>query len=647
MEQYFGPEGLLAGKIQGFEFRSAQLEMAQAVSDCLDEDRPLLVEAGTGTGKTWAYLIAAIASGRKVIVSTGTKTLQDQILDHDIPLLRKHLFANLKVVCLKGRKNYLCRRRFKEFAYQPTFWNRDEARLFRKLQEWAGRTRTGDRSEAGWLPDRFHAWDEVSSNREQCLGQDCEEQARCFLMKARAEAAQARMVIVNHHLFVADLAVRRAGYGEVIPEYQAVVFDEAHQLEDVIGLHFGLQFNIRTLGDLRRDLLREIKRDGGKIRDLQELETTLQHLEVMERLLPAQLRKSAGQQGRFRLDLQRVGTAFVGACGTIIEALKHIAAIVSRFKEDRPPLESSHGWSLELAHCLQSFLDQKDSSLIYWAEVTANSAALHGTPVEVSGIVREHLFAKTSAVVMTSATLSVGGTFEYFRSALGAPDNRREVLLHSPFSYEDQALLYIPSRFPLPHEASFCSSLVEDSLRILQKTKGRALFLFTSYRNLHECHRQLQGRLPYPLLVQGQKAKRALLAEFKEKVDSVLFATSSFWQGIDVPGEALSCLLIDKLPFEVPDDPITAARMEWAAAQGGNAFYQYQVPRAVIQLKQGVGRLIRSSHDRGVVAIFDMRLRAKSYGQLFLQSIPRFRLIDSMEPMDKFLDSRVFEKPSE
>ncbi len=639
MLQYFGPEGLLAQKLPRFEFRSAQLEMAQAVSDCLGEERPLLVEAGTGTGKTWAYLIAAITSGRKIVVSTGTKTLQDQILDHDVPLLKEHLFPKLKVVCLKGRKNYLCRRRFKEFAFQPTFWNRDEAKLFRKFQAWATRTRTGDRSEIGWLPDRFHTWDEVSSNREQCLGQECEDLAQCFLTRARAEAAHAHLVIVNHHLFVADLAVRQSG-GEVIPEYQAVIFDEAHQLEDVIGQYFGLQFNLYMLGDLRRDLLRELKRDAGKTKDLQTIQATVQQLEVLERLLPAQLKKSAGQQGRFRLDLERAGSAFVDTCRRAIEALKHIAGILSRYRDERPPLESCHQWSLELATCLQSFLDQNDPSLVYWFELTPQSVALYGTPIEVSKIVEQQLFSKVSAVVMTSATLSVGDSFEYCRSALGIPASRREVLLRSPFSYADQALLYIPGRFPLPHEPSFCSSLVEESLKILEKTRGRALFLFTSYRNLHECHRQLKDRLPYPLLVQGQQAKRALLAEFKEKVDSVLFATSSFWQGIDVPGEALSCLLIDKLPFEVPDDPVTAARMESFASDGRNAFYQYQVPRAVIQLKQGVGRLIRSSRDRGIVAIFDMRLRTKSYGKLFLQSLPNFRTVDSPAAMEDFLDSQ-------
>ncbi len=275
--------------------------------------------------------------------------------------------------------------------------------------------------------------------------------------------------------------------------------------------------------------------------------------------------------------------------------------------------------------------------MVYWVELTANGATLYGTPVEVSGLVRENLFDKIRRVVLTSATLSVGGSFDYLREALGVPDDRRELLLESPFSYEKQGLLYIPSDFPLPSDPSFCSALAEHSLQILQKTRGRALFLFTSYRNLHECHQRMRDRLPYPILVQGQKAKRALLAEFKEEVGSVLLATNSFRQGIDIPGEALSCLLIDKLPFEVPDDPVTAARMEWAAAGGGSAFYRYQVPRAVIQLKQAVGRLIRSSQDRGVVAIFDMRLRTRSYGRLFLESLPPFRLIDSTEALDRFL----------
>jgi ATP-dependent DNA helicase DinG len=639
MEQYFGSGGILAQRLSHFEFRSAQLEMAQAVSDCLGEEKPLLVEAGTGTGKTWAYLVAAVASGKKVVVSTGTKTLQDQILDHDVPLLRQHLFPKLKVVCLKGRKNYLCRRRLKDFAYQPTFWNREEAKLFRRLQTWAQRTRTGDRSEIDWLPDRFQTWDEVSSSREQCLGQDCDEQTGCFLARARQQAAQSQLVIVNHHLFVADLAVRRGGYGEVIPEYQAVIFDEAHQLEDVVGLYFGLQFSLFKLSDLRRNLSSEIKRDGGKTKDLPSLQQTVQQLEALERLLPVDLMKSAGQPGRYRLDLQKVGAGFLDTCRKILGAMSHIAELLSRHKEGNPGLESCHQWSLELSSTLQTLLAQKDSGFVYWFELTQHSLALHGTPIEVAQIVRQELFKKVTAVVMTSATLSVAGSFDYFRNALGIPDDRREVLLRSPFSYEDQAILYIPGKFPLPHESAFCPSLAEESLRILQKTRGRALFLFTSYRNLYELHRHLKDRLPFPLLVQGQKTKRALLSEFKDKVDSVLFATSSFWQGIDVPGEALSCLLIDKLPFEVPDDPVTAARMEYVTGQGRNSFYQYQVPRAVIQLKQGVGRLIRSSHDRGIVALFDMRLRTKSYGQLFLKSLPGFRVVDSPAALDHFLDN--------
>lgn len=640
MDQYFGPEGLLARKLPRFEFRAAQLEMARAVSTCLREERPLLVEAGTGTGKTWAYLIAAAESGKKIIVSTGTKTLQDQILDHDVPILKEHLFPKLKVVCLKGRKNYLCRRRFKEFAFQPTFWNREEARLFRRLQTWANRTRTGDRSEIGWLPDRYQTWDEVSSSREQCTGQDCEEQPRCFLARARLEAAQANLVIVNHHLFVADLAVRQAGYGEVLPEYQAVIFDEAHQLEDVIGLYFGIQFNLFSLNDLRRDLLGELKRDAGKTRDLQPLHQTVQQLEALERSLPVYLKKSTGaSQGRFRLDIGKAGDGFTDSCHRIIAALNHTAESISRYKESRPTLEACHQWSLELVRSLRTLLDQNDPGLVYWFELTPRNLVLYGTPIDVSQIVQERLFSKVPAVVMTSATLSVADSFDYFRTALGIPDSRHEVLLRSPFSYEDQAILYMPRNFPLPHEPAFCASLAEESLRILQKTRGRALFLFTSYRNLYELHRLLKDRLPYPLLVQGQKAKRTLLNEFREKVDSVLFATSSFWQGIDVPGEALSCLLIDKLPFEVPDDPVTAARMELVTAQGRNSFYQYQVPRAVIQLKQGVGRLIRSSRDRGVVAIFDMRLQTKSYGQLFLKSLPSFRLVDSLAGLDRFLDT--------
>ncbi len=637
MQKYFGPEGILASAVQGFEYRKGQLEMAQAVFECFRSETPLMVEAGTGTGKTWAYLVPAILSGRKVIVSTGTKTLQDQIFDHDIPFLKKNIDPRLKAVCLKGRRNYLCRRRFLEFCYQPTLWNKEEAKLFRRFQKWAATSSTGDRAEIEWLPDNFRTWNEVCSTSEHCLGQQCSEFSRCHLTRLRNEAARANIVVVNHHLFFADLALRRRGGGEVIPEYQAVVFDEAHQLEDVVGEYFGIHFSSITIAQLAQDILKECRRDSKKL-GLKSIQTVGQQLEVLSRLFHHNLFNAGNGAGRFRFDPAKAGNDFGDTCRQITHALAELPAMVEPFAEKAENFAGAGRRSNELSAALQLLIEQKDESFVYWHELTQQAAFLNATPIEVAPMLKEFLFPSTAAVVMTSATLSVAGGFEFVRNSLGVPPESRELLLRSPFAFEHQAIAYIPSRFPAPNDRTFCAQMAEQAAEIMEKTGGRTLFLFTSYRNMYEVHKLFEGKISFPLLVQGQKTKRALLQEFKDRVDSVLLATSSFWQGIDVPGEALSCVIIDKLPFEVPDDPVIAARVDRISRSGGNAFYEYQVPRAAIQLKQGIGRLIRSSRDRGVIAIFDVRMLTRSYGQVFVKSLPPCRVVHSLDEIDTFVD---------
>ena len=636
MQKYFGPEGILASAVQGFEYRKGQLEMAQAVFECFRSETPLMVEAGTGTGKTWAYLVPAILSGRKVIVSTGTKTLQDQIFDHDIPFLKKNIDPRLKAVCLKGRRNYLCRRRFLEFCYQPTLWNKEEAKLFRRFQKWAATSSTGDRAEIEWLPDNFRTWNEVCSNSEHCLGQQCSEFSRCYLTRLRNEAARANIVVVNHHLFFADLALRRRGGGEVIPEYQAVVFDEAHQLEDVVGEYFGIHFSSITIAQLAQDILKECRRDSKKL-GLKPIQTVAQQLEVLSRLFHHNLFNAGNGAGRFRFDPAKAGNTFADTCRQITHALAELPAMVEPFAEKAENFAGAGRRSSELSAALQLLIEQKDESFVYWHELTQQAAFLNATPIEIAPVLKDFLFPATAAVVMTSATLSVAGAFDFVRNSLGVPPESRELLLRSPFEFERQAIAYIPSRFPAPNDRAFCTQIAEQAAEIMKKTGGRTLFLFTSYRNMYEVHKLFEGKISFPLLVQGQKTKRALLQEFKDKVDSVLLATSSFWQGIDVPGEALSCVIIDKLPFEVPDDPVIAARVDRISRSGGNAFYEYQVPRAAIQLKQGIGRLIRSSRDRGVIAIFDVRMLTKSYGQVFVKSLPPCRVVHSLDEIETFV----------
>lgn len=620
----------------GFEFRSSQLEMAQAVFASLKEGYPLLAEAGTGTGKTWAYLIPAVLSGQKVVVSTGTKTLQDQILDHDIPFLKAHLFPGVQVVCLKGRKNYLCRRKFRLFAHQPSLWSREEAMLFQRFQEWAASTHSGDRAEIDWLPDNFHTWNEVSSSSDQCLGQQCADYSRCFLTTLRQEASRADLLIVNHHLYFADLALRIAGRGEILPEYDSVVFDEAHQLEDVISLYFGLEFSNGKVSELVRDIHRESGGKSVRVEHIDEIRRIGEHLEILGRQFYQHLAHAKGLHGRFPLNPDLCGSEFASTCRQVIHALEQLNAQLSRL-QGNAVFDSFIRRGERLLSAVREIQEQADPALVYWYELTGRTALVHGTPIEIGSLCNRWLFGQGRGIIFTSATLTVAGGFDFLRHNLGAPPETRELLLESPFVFNRQSLLYVPGHAPMPQSAGFCDFMAQEAARILTTTKGRALFLFTSYRNLHAVHGHLQGALPYPILVQGQKPKRQLLAEFKQRIDSILLATSSFWQGVDVPGESLSCLLIDKLPFEVPEDPLIAARMKYLAESGKNPFYHYQVPRAIIHLKQGAGRLIRTSRDHGVIVIFDIRLFSKSYGKLFLDSLPPSSLTRKINDIGDFL----------
>lgn len=640
IDHFFGPKGLLSTKVASFEFRRTQLEMANAVAGCMADEIPLIAEAGTGTGKTWAYLIPSFLSGKKVVVSTATKALQDQILDYDIPILKKLVNPRLRVVCLKGRRNYLCRRRFHEFSYQPTFWNREEARFFHRFHKWAVDTTNGDRSEIPWLPDHFQFWLEVTSSSDQCLGQNCPENQDCFLNRLRSEAHRADLIVVNHHLFFADLTLRKKGTG-ILPEYQAVVFDEAHELPDIIETYFGIYFGSSRILELKLDLQRKLKSESRARGERLSLENLADQLDAIVRQFQQYFGRLHGGSGRFPFSPQKCGKEFLGLLEQLTGALDHTAAVLHGPAQEDPVYESLQLRSLEMSGELASLIEQDDAKYITWYEVAPNMFTLHATPVTVDDVIPKDVFPKTSAVVFTSATLSVNGSFDYFRQSLGLVSECREMLVTSPFKYEEQSLLYIPKHLPSPHERDFCQQLAEDARTILLKSRGRALFLFTSYRNMYEVHRRLTDKLPFTLLLQGEKPKRSLLAQFKEDLNSVLFATSSFWQGVDVPGEALSCLLIDKLPFETPDDPILSSRTERMAKEGKNPFFHYQVPRAIMQLRQGVGRLIRSSQDRGIIAIFDVRLLTKSYGQHFLRALPASRIVHTHDDLESFFSSSV------
>jgi ATP-dependent DNA helicase DinG len=642
IDDFFSRNGLLAEKIPAFEFRPVQREMALSVGRCIAEGVPLIVEAGTGTGKTWAYLIPSILSGAKVLISTATKTLQDQVFDRDLPLLKKLFFPDLHAVCVKGRRNYLCLRRLREFTYQPSFWNPEEAKLFRSIQQWSRTTRTGDRTEMEWLPDDTRIWNDIAAGSDGCLGQACDDFSRCFLTRLRMEASRAHLLVVNHHLYFADLVLKNRGFGEVLPEHDAVVFDEAHQLEDIAGTYFGLEYSSFAAGDICRDLEKAFAASGLK-QPVETVRAAAAHIAVIQKELH-QVLGGGGREGsrRLPLDKDRLGPAFEGKVADLSQALEHLQALASVERQASSVVESCHGRLGELIHALHGLASQEDASLVYWYETAPSRPdfILHATPLDIGPIFRDSLFQRTPSVVLTSATLSTPDgrrpSFRFVRERLGLPPESRECLLPSPFDYASNTILYVPRSFPAPQEPGFCQACADHSRIILEKTGGRALFLFTSFRNMHRVYEMLRETLRYPVLVQGQQPKRALLDRFKESIESVLFATYSFWEGIDVPGEALSCVLIDKLPFEVPDDPITAARIRRQEQQGASGFTSYQIPRAVIHLKQGVGRLIRSQTDRGLVVIFDVRLHTKPYGRIFFQSLAPIRPIRRLEEIDSF-----------
>ena len=640
MIRYFGPKGFLAEKLLGFEFRKVQLEMAQAIYDSLRDGTHLLAEAGTGTGKTLAYLVPAILSGRQVVISTGTKTLQDQILDHDIPLLRRLLFPNLRAVCLKGRRNYLCLRRLREFVYQPSLWRQDELLLLRRIQDWAQRTKTGDRAEIAWLPDNVRIWNDLTASGTQCLGSQCDNFSSCFLMQLRQEASLAELVVVNHHLFFADLSLRNKGVVPILPDYDAVVFDEAHQLEDVVSINFSIKFSSSEFAEAIRSFLRLIPTAVRKPETLGAIHRLCNHLFLLLNGVLDFLRNHS--LPRFRLTPPLV-EHMQKSSDQLVHNVDQLGSLLLPCQGEFPVVENCFREIYELSQSYRQIAHSCSDDCVCWGEVHNNAMefTLYETPIDIASVFRKQLIEQSTTVILTSATLSVpsgtNSSFEFIMRRLGFSEKALMRTFPSPFDFGKQVLVLVPSDMPSPHENGFCHRVMEISLQVILRTKGRALFLFTSYGNMKRVYEGIHSRLPYPVMIQGQGPKRKLLAEFRENIESVLFATYSFWEGIDVPGDSLSCVLIDKLPFEVPSDPIVEARMDKIAKGGGNPFYEYQVPRAIIQLKQGIGRLIRSSSDRGIIVLFDTRIYSKSYGKWFLQSLAPMPITRDMREIDRFL----------
>ena len=605
--------------------------MALEVRGAISEGRASIIEAGTGTGKTLAYLIPAVLSQKKTIISTGTKTLQDQLLDKDIPFLKKHISQPFRAVCMKGRANYLCLYRFHRSIEQPDLLPEDNKELTKTFIDWAQQTASGDRAEIHWLPDDFAGWEPVSARGDRCLGQKCPMFEQCFLTNLRQEAANAEIVVVNHHLFFADLAVRYGGYGQVIPPYEVVIFDEAHLLEETANSYFSIQTSSYRVLELFRDI-------SGEMAAIRSKNTSLSRsLQNLGKLAVQFFEGFPASDKRERLQPETIPQEVNQRWSKLRVSLDQLIGDLFRQQESSEGLSSCHRRALEIKQALELITDQRDPNYVYWYETRGKGKFLWASPVQVAPILEECLFHRTRPYIFTSATLAVAKSLEFFKKRIGLPQETKGLILDAPFFYGEQALIYLPKHLPLPDSANFIPALTKEVEAILAETGGRAFILFTSHRNLREVYSRLSQMNSHTLLVQGEQPKATLLKRFREDTSSVLLGTASFWQGIDMPGETLSCVIIDKLPFAPPNDPLVAARLEKIAEAGGNPFWDYQVPSAVLTLRQGLGRLIRRTTDTGVLAVLDSRLFKRSYGKIFLESLPESTITHRREDIGKFL----------
>lgn len=641
VEAAFADGGVLAQAVDQFEPREGQRAMAAAVAETLASGGILLAEAGTGTGKTLAYLVPAILSRQRVLISTGTKNLQEQIYFKDLPVLREALGVPFKAAYMKGRANYLCLHRLDQLRASPAV----PYDFISMVDEWRRVTETGDRAELSELPEDSSTWHDVSATAETCLGNDCPQYSECYVTRMRQRAAEADLVIVNHHLLCADAAVRQSTYGEVIPDCHYAVLDEAHQLEDVATQYFGISVSNYGVDDLIRDGERAI--NLGAIEDLDsDIRRSLRRVDDHARAFFGSLTMARQSRGGFGEERLRIGPGWFG--DIVDEGLGLISGLDGVERDLTRVAGTSEAGSVgnedastlarraaALRDNLRFLLEASNPSFVYFLETRNRGVFLRAAPIDVSGIIRQQLLDRMTATVMTSATLTVEGSFEYVKNRLGVPD-AADIRVPSEFDFTEQAILYLPRQMPAPKSPEYSAAVAREVLDLLSRTEGRAFVLFTSYSMLRAVRDMVELQLPYPLIVQGSAPRSVLLTQFRTTPNAVLFATSSFWQGVDVVGEQLSCVIIDKLPFASPGDPITAARIEAINADGGDAFQEYQVPLAILAMLQGLGRLIRHRSDRGVLAVLDPRLRTMGYGRRFLDSFPPAPVTQNPDAITRF-----------
>jgi ATP-dependent DNA helicase DinG len=650
MEEIFGRDGLIARAHPDYEFRPGQIQMAEAVLRAFEERRHLLVEAGTGTGKTLAYLVPAIAAatarGERVIISTGTKNLQEQLMEKDIPFLQRVLPKKFSAAYMKGRNNYACLQRIKRAENAPVLDGLDDVDYFDEVRQWARDSQTGDRAELTGLPENLSFWRHIDARSEICLGQKCADYDPCFITRMRQRAQDADIVIVNHHLFFADLALRGGEYGQVLPDYGAVIFDEAHAIEDVAAEYFGYQVSSYQVEDLLRDLQllpitdadanKELTRAGGRVARFSErFWQGFQETRGEEGRAPIIPGTFARRNARGEIEPTALGDSYLSLDG----ALGRMEATLDALREQPPEVENLIRRIREVRFGLEFIVAGDDKRYVYWMERRGRGMFLRASPIDVSTLLQDKLFERVETIVMTSATLASAGSFAFARERLGLDAEKTdELIAPSSYDYQNQSVLYLPPRMPVPSSPQWAEAAAAEVLRILEVTRGRAFVLSTSLSGMRSLYERVAPQVDFPCLMQGTASKSGLLERFRTTPNAVLFATSSFWQGVDVRGEALSCVIIDKLPFAVPSDPIVAARQRFIEDAGGSSFYEYSVPQAIISLKQGLGRLIRSATDRGVLSVLDPRLRTQPYGRQFIKSLPPCRVTSDLSEVARVFD---------